>query len=426
LGWLFCALAGLGGLALGVVSIRSLNQAAIQVTWSTASELDIAGYNLLRAESPQGPFTRINQQLIPPSDDPLTGGDYTYEDAGLMPGVTYYYLLEDLELSGAVNRHGPIAQTARNRSGLNLLLAGVLVLSAGFYAWILTRGTGETQPLRTAVKHPTEHTVRLSVAGLGLVIHCPDRTVAEGLRASYRDFPLDGSPDLCLGVTLTGRLRSSPLLDTGTAFKEDVLHFTAPGYQGSLDLRRGTGMLAISSAHPLEDLDYAVRVAYALLAFQAGGVMLHAAGIVRNGRAYLFIGHSGSGKTTISRLSNQDTVLNDDLVIVLPDVKSWRAYGTPFWNPSQVAPHPQDAPLGGLYRLVQAPVVKIEALRESQAVAELVANVPVIPQDPGRVKGLLGRLAAIHQVTPLKDLYFTPDDSFWELVAPSADLAGFQ
>jgi len=267
-------------------------------------------------------------------------------------------------------------------------------------------------------KDTPEHTVCLSIAGLGLVVRCRDEAVTAGLRASYRDFHLDGPADLSLEVTTPGRLRCSPLLDTGTVFREGVLHFTAPGYQGFVDILNEYGVLAISSAHPLEDLDYAVRVAYALLAFQAGGVMLHAAGIVRQGCAYLFTGHSGSGKTTVSRLSSQDTVLNDDLVILLPDGESWRVFGTPFWNPSQVAPHPQDAPLGGLYRLVQATEVKIETLREAQAIAELVANVPVIPQDPGRLADLLGRLAAIHRVVPLKYLHFTMDASFWNLIAP--------
>lgn len=139
LGWLVCALAGLGGLALGAQTIRSAGQAAIVIEWSTESELDIAGYNLLRAESPEGPFTRINPQVIPPAADPLTGGDYAYEDADLRPGVTYYYILEDLEVSGGVNQHGPIAQTARNNGWMYLLLSGLLLLSAGSFAWMQTR-----------------------------------------------------------------------------------------------------------------------------------------------------------------------------------------------------------------------------------------------------------------------------------------------
>lgn len=269
-----------------------------------------------------------------------------------------------------------------------------------------------------ASEDPRENPIGLAAAGLGVVVHCSDPGVAMALERGYQDFPLGEAADLSLEVTLTGRERASPLLDTGTFFKDGVLHFSAPGYQGRIQVPGGTGELLLSSAHPVEDIDYALRVAYALLAFQAGGVMLHAAGIVRAGVAYLFTGHSGSGKTTVARLSVQDTVLNDDLVILLPGGSGWQVHGTPFSNPTQVAPRARRAPLGGLYRLVQARCVKIERLSSSLAVAELVANVPVIPQDPGRGGVLLERLGEIHRAAALKKLYFTPDGSFWDLIAP--------
>ena len=67
-----------------------------------------------------------------------------------------------------------------------------------------------------------------------------------------------------------------------------------------------------------EEVEYFLRVIYALLVFQAGGLLFHAAGIVRDGQCYLFFGHSGSGKTTVARLSSTDLVLNDDLVVLIP------------------------------------------------------------------------------------------------------------
>ncbi len=156
LGWLVCALAGLGGLALGAQTVRSADRAAIVIEWSTESELDIAGYNLLRGVAPEGPFTRINPQVIPPSEDSLTGGDYAYEDTDLQAGVTYYYLLEDIEVSGGVNQHGPVAQTARSNSWMYLLLSGILVLSAGSCAWMQTRrpprDAGEPDKLSSDVR----------------------------------------------------------------------------------------------------------------------------------------------------------------------------------------------------------------------------------------------------------------------------------
>jgi len=78
------------------------------ITWSTASEVNTAGYNLYRSDSPDGPWEKINDQLIPPSEDPVSGGQYKYVDETAQPGKTYYYQLEEVELSGATTRFDPI------------------------------------------------------------------------------------------------------------------------------------------------------------------------------------------------------------------------------------------------------------------------------------------------------------------------------
>ncbi len=144
LGWLICALLGLGGVLCGVQMIRSFNLTKIVIEWSTQSELGIAGYNLRRGESPDGPFIQINSQIIPSSEDPLVGGEYSFEDTGLKPGATYYYVLEDVDVSGASNQHGPVTQTAKNLSWGYLLLTGFLVLSAGFCTWMQVRIKGQS------------------------------------------------------------------------------------------------------------------------------------------------------------------------------------------------------------------------------------------------------------------------------------------
>ncbi|MBI4790624.1 MAG: hypothetical protein HY782_26645, partial [Chloroflexi bacterium] len=86
--------------------------AGITVQWTTASEVNTAGFNLYRGERKEGPFTKINPQLIPASNDSLVGGKYRFQDANVTPGQTYYYQLEDVETGGATTRHGPIVITA--------------------------------------------------------------------------------------------------------------------------------------------------------------------------------------------------------------------------------------------------------------------------------------------------------------------------
>ena len=137
LAWLLCSVLALAGLTLGFNTIINFDKAVITIDWATASELDTVGFNLLRGDNPEGPFEQINAQTIPPSADPLTGGEYSFDDPDAESGQTYYYMLEEIETSGGANQHGPIIQEATNTSKANLFMAVVLLGSAGFYTWIL-------------------------------------------------------------------------------------------------------------------------------------------------------------------------------------------------------------------------------------------------------------------------------------------------
>ena len=125
---------------LGVFAWWEQRNATVQVEWSTASEMNTAGFNLYRSDNSQGPFVQVNENLIPASSDPLTGGQYRYEDKQVSPGKLYYYQLEEMEMSGASTRFGPISVQASGGSGAVLLVTlavGMLVLGVG--AWLVAR-----------------------------------------------------------------------------------------------------------------------------------------------------------------------------------------------------------------------------------------------------------------------------------------------
>ena len=65
------------------------------------------------------------------------------------------------------------------------------------------------------------------------------------------------------------------------------------------------------SANPYA-IDGVLRILHSLILAREGGFLVHAASAVRNGRAFLFCGVSGAGKTTISRLAPPDVVLLTD------------------------------------------------------------------------------------------------------------------
>ena len=73
---------------------------AVIITWATESELDNAGFNILRSQSRTGEFTRINPQLIPGAGTTGEKNTYTWTDTSARPNVVYYYQIEDVSLDG--------------------------------------------------------------------------------------------------------------------------------------------------------------------------------------------------------------------------------------------------------------------------------------------------------------------------------------
>jgi hypothetical protein len=103
-----------GPLAVTLAEFDAAQQGdMVVVTWMTVSEIDNRGFNLYRGVSPAGPDRQLNQHLIPSqSQGSPSGFLYTWEDrAELVAGVTYYYWLEDVDVSGALTRHGPVSAT---------------------------------------------------------------------------------------------------------------------------------------------------------------------------------------------------------------------------------------------------------------------------------------------------------------------------
>jgi len=117
----------------------------VVVEWTTESEVDTAGFNLYRSESPDSPYVKVNAALIPGSSDPLLGGKYVYTDTNVVAGHTYYYKLEDVELDGTTTLHGPIeviAQASSLSAFANLaalwplaVLLALLALGGAILSW---------------------------------------------------------------------------------------------------------------------------------------------------------------------------------------------------------------------------------------------------------------------------------------------------
>ena len=76
----------------------------VVLSWTTASEIENAGFNLFRSQSKEGPYVKVNQTLITGAGTTSERHAYIYRDSGAQPNVAYFYQIEDVSFSGVRQR----------------------------------------------------------------------------------------------------------------------------------------------------------------------------------------------------------------------------------------------------------------------------------------------------------------------------------
>ena len=212
-------------------------------------------------------------------------------------------------------------------------------------------------------------------------------------------------------VSLVNDISKKPSDNREVFIQGDRLMIISDEFTGHMDLRKKTGQVDILPNWALGSLASFLKNLCSVLILSEGGLMLHAAGVVRDNRAYIFFGPSGSGKSTVARLSNNYSILNDELVGVRRVNGSFNACGTP------------DLEMGisgffkirGLFKLIKDSEVYLKRFSYHQAIAEIF-TVPQFYNDFLSVEKILDCCLDLAKVVPCYELHFLPDDSFWRCI----------
>lgn len=199
----------------------------------------------------------------------------------------------------------------------------------------------------------------------------------------FLSHPVDGAAGLGLRVFLGGAEGWLERWKPGDAYRlealNDAKHRVVASYHFALCAEATPDRWRVGVTdepdEPLERiLDNAVRYLTAEVAAGQGGFALHAAGVLREGRAYLFAGPSGAGKSTAARLVEPDESLGDDFGMLLPGDDGWVAPALPFDNSERILHAPPRGlfPVAGVWRLEKSTENRVERLPASLAVASLI------------------------------------------------------
>lgn len=140
---------------------------------------------------------------------------------------------------------------------------------------------------------------------------------------------------------------------------------------------------------------------------------VHSSAIVSNGRAVLFLGESGTGKSTHTRLWRENiagaVLLNDDSPFIgFVDGRA-TAFGAP-WSGKTPCYKQEQYPIAAIVRLSQAPHNAIRPLRSVHAIGALLPSLtPAFGYDDELQDRMLATLSKIISQVPVYHLECLPD-----------------
>jgi hypothetical protein len=261
--------------------------------------------------------------------------------------------------------------------------------------------------------------VRFHIAGMPVAVRASEGRDIADLAAVYRLFPTTAAPALTVDVERVAgfdRERGPEY----PAFRRrlgagDALQVERFDAEGEID----TGELPLTARFRVgpsaNSLEACVRIAASVALARRGALILHASAIEHAGRALVFTGVSGAGKSTISAMLDGvggARKIGDELLVLARSTDSgtgaWSVYVPPYLGPAGIS-HGAHAPLAAIHFLVQAPHHARTPVAPTAALRELLRHVLVYVAEHRTADHVLALAADLTRQVSCHRLEFAKD-----------------
>lgn len=258
--------------------------------------------------------------------------------------------------------------------------------------------------------------VTIQIGGLSVRVHAPDPFFLRMLQDRYKGFVTSGqSSDAEIEVETQEQNFDDAEPDVEVVHRNGRWELTRGDFRAEWDPAKQCGRV-VQRANPF-GIDSVLRIVHSLMQADRGGFLVHSASAIRNGRAFLFAGQSGAGKTTISRHAPEDTLLlTDEISYVRKQGDAYLAFGTPFTGELDKPGQNTSAPVSGLYILSKGSKNRLDPIAPSDAVRALLANILFFAKDEELVRSVFDSAFDFTTRVPVAKLTFLPDARVWELI----------
>lgn len=161
-------------------------------------------------------------------------------------------------------------------------------------------------------------------------------------------------------------------------------------------------------------LNNALMMVYAFAAADKMTVLMHASVVRKEGRGYLCLGVSGTGKSThtsnwLKYVLGTDLMNDDNPVVRVCDDGVARVFGSP-WSGKTPCYRDVEAPIGSFLQLKQAPYNKISRMRAVDGFASLLPSCSVMKWDRRDYVGTCDTVSKLLEVVPVFFLENLPNE----------------
>lgn len=256
----------------------------------------------------------------------------------------------------------------------------------------------------------------IEIGGIAARVAAPDPAFLQMLENRYAGFvSFREDADFAFEVDLAEPELAEPDEDVSVTQRSGRWSFARGDFRAEWEPATKRGRIR-QSANPYS-IDAVLRILHSLLLAGRGGFLLHAASAIRNGRAFLFTGVSGAGKTTIAGLAPADaTLLTDEISYVRKEANGYEACGTPFTGELQKLGENISAPIAAVYLLAKGPVNRIEPVSAAEAARALLGNILFFAKDRELIATLLRSACEFVDHVPVARLTFAPDSRVWGMI----------
>ncbi len=245
--------------------------------------------------------------------------------------------------------------------------------------------------------------LRISIGGVPLSLFIQDEALREPASRRYREFTQNSENGFPIVLTQPHG-RTEPRVEFSYTL-DDAKLILGPEFAEFHGVRHEYA------------LDSLLRILLTMVLLPQRGMLLHGATVVRDGRAHIFFGRSGAGKSTVASLSPKGTVLTDEISLLRYSHGCWQAHGTPFWGEFRAAGINRLFPLAGLHLLNQANDDRAEPLSVKEALRALLPCVLFFTTEKRAHETLLRTLMGLIQEVPCHRLHFRRSAEFWKVIA---------